>query len=256
MLVKLISAFLLPPLDLILLGMLGLALAGVRPKLGRNIAFASFLLLYLISTPFFSNHALSIFEGPYVPPAGQAEAIVVLGGGTYFDAPEYGGENTVGRVTLERLRYAARLYRMTLKPILVTGGAPLGNEDSEAAQMKEALVNDFHVPVKWAETASLNTEQNASKSAPILERNNVHSIYLVSQAWHMPRAVMMFRHEGFNVIPAPTGYTTSYRTTLLSFLPSADALLKSEILMHEVIGMAWFELKSKKHDGGNHEGTR
>ncbi len=244
MYIRLISACLLPPLDLILLGMTGLLLIGIRPKLGRDLALLSLLLLYLISTPVFSDWAMKKFEGPYVAPSGHADAIVVLGGGSYFDAPEYGGENTVNRATLERLRYAARLYRMTEKPILVAGGAPLGNEDSEASQMKEALVNDFHVPVKWTESSSKNTMENVSKSAIILEKNNIQAIYLVSQAWHMPRAELMFRHAGFTVIPAPTGFPTSYRTDLLSFLPSAEALLKSKILMHEIIGIAQFELKS------------
>ena len=52
----------------------------------------------------------------------SAQAIVVLGGGLYFDTPEYGGD-TVGGSTLERLRYAATIARKTNLPVLVTGGA-------------------------------------------------------------------------------------------------------------------------------------
>ncbi|HQT25064.1 MAG TPA: YdcF family protein [Burkholderiales bacterium] len=239
--VHLISAFLLPPLNLILLGAAGLLLLGSRPRLGKRLIALSFFLLYLASAPFFSSWAMEKFEGHYVAPADGADAIVVLGGGSYLNAPEYGG-NTVGLMTLERVRYAARLYRETGIPILVTGGAPLGNADSEAKQMKDVLVGDFHVPVEWTETASRNTEENASKSAIIL--GTKRRIYLVTSAWHMPRAEIIFRHAGFDVFPAPTGFTIPYRTNILSFLPSAGGLSRSALLIHEIIGVIWFELKS------------
>lgn len=240
----LIGACLLPPLNLILLGGLGLLLLRSRPRLGRRLIALSFLLLYVISTPFVSDWALKKFEGPYIPPSGNAGAIVVLGGGTYFHAPEYDGKNTVNRWVLERLRYAAHLYRKTEKPVLVTGGHPLGNPDSEASQMKAVLVDDFHIPVAWTEDDSNNTEENAAKSFAILERQNIRAVYLVTQAWHMPRAARLFRHAGFAVIPAPVGFATSYKTDLLSFVPSSGSLAQSEILLHELIGIAWFELKS------------
>ena len=65
----------------------------------------------------------------------------MLGGGTYYYAPEY-GDHTVGRYTLERVRYAAKMYRVTGKPMLAAGGAPLGNRSSEAMQMKAVLEED------------------------------------------------------------------------------------------------------------------
>ncbi|MBY0579439.1 MAG: YdcF family protein [Burkholderiales bacterium] len=245
-----ISACLLPPLNLILLGGVGVLFLKSRPKLGKRLVALSLVLLYIISTPFFSERAMRAFEGPYVDISDRnADAIVVLGAGSYFHAPEYEGANTVSPWALERLRYAAKLYRKTRKPILVTGGAPLGNADSEALQMKTVLVEDFHVPVTWTEEASIDTEGNASKSAVILKQHR--TIYLVTHAWHMPRASTLFRHAGFSVIPAPTGYATSNQTGLLSFLPAANALWKSEILMHEIIGLAWFELKYRLH--GNRE---
>jgi uncharacterized SAM-binding protein YcdF (DUF218 family) len=182
---------------------------------------------------------------PYVTDTKKplADAIVVLGGGTYFHAPEYGGD-TVGKETLERLRFAAKLQRETGKPILVTGGAPLGNITSEAAQMKQVLEHEFNVPVQWAEVASDNTLENAQLSRKLLKQAGISRIYLVTHAWHMPRAVLSFQASGFQVIPAPTGYTTRYQNDLLAFLPNATALRDSRIFMHELIGMFWYQLKS------------
>jgi len=157
---------------------------------------------------------------PIIQPA---DAIVVLGGGTYFNAPEYGGIDTVGDGSLLRLRYAARLQRETGKPILVTGGKPLGNASSEAQQMKAVLEKEFNVPVQWAEDASDNTLENARYSYQLLQKTGIKRIYLVTHAWHMPRSAMAFQAAGFEVIPAPTAFTTRFRTDLLSFVPDAKA---------------------------------
>ncbi|HCA26807.1 MAG TPA: hypothetical protein DEP05_04065 [Betaproteobacteria bacterium] len=239
---NLIAALLLPPLNLILLGGAGLLLLGKRPRLGKSMAWAALLLLYLLSTPWVANHLLMRMETPPVVLQPGVGAIVVLGGGRYLNAPEYGGD-TVSQATLVRLRYAARLYRLTHKPILVSGGKPDGGRQSEAALMAETLTQDFHVPVRWIEGDSNNTAENAADSARLLRRAGIDRIYLVTHAWHMPRAKMAFTHAGMRVVPAATGYTGTHPFSPLMLLPDAGALGNSAIAFHEVIGWAWYALK-------------
>ncbi len=243
---NLISAFLLPPLNLLLAALLGLLLARTYPRLGRTLLLSSLALLWLCSTPYFAGDALRLLEGSPKAVDAQAQpadAIVVLGGGTYFRAPEY-GVDTVGATTLVRLRYAAKLQRETGKPVLVTGGKPLGNDLSEAQQMKSVLEQEFNVPVRWVEDTSDNTLENARYSHQLLQQAGIKRIYLVTHAWHIPRAAMAFQAAGFEVVPAPTAYTTRYRTNLLSFLPHAEGLRNSRIFMHELIGLLWYRLQS------------
>jgi uncharacterized SAM-binding protein YcdF (DUF218 family) len=243
---NLVSAFLLPPLNLLLLAAAGLLLWHRRPLLARALLVTSFALLWLLSTPFAAETLMHAIEGePHAidTKVQQADAIVVLGGGTYFHAPEYGGD-TVGGSTLERLRFGARLHRETGKPLLVTGGSPLGNDDSEAAQMKRVLEQEFSVPVRWTEDSSDNTLENARLSRETLKSAGKERIYLVTHAWHMPRARAVFEKAGFKVVPAPTAWTTRYRTDLLTFVPNAYALRDSRIFMHELIGMVWYRIKS------------
>ncbi len=245
-LTNLISAFLLPPLNLLLLTALSLWLWKKRPLLARLLLTLSFALLWLFSTPYFAESMLRNLEGkPYALDTKhpQAEAIVVLGGGTYFHAAEYGGD-TVSKETLVRLRYAAKLYREMKIPVLVTGGKPLGNALSEAAQMKQVLENEFNVPVRWAEGESDNTLENARLSRDILKQAGINRIYLVSHAWHLPRAQRLFENTGLQVIPAPTAFTTRYQNDLLAFVPNARALLDSRQHLHEMIGMLWYRVKS------------
>jgi uncharacterized SAM-binding protein YcdF (DUF218 family) len=246
-LTNLFSAFLLPPLNLLLAALAGLLLGRSRPRLARALLVGSLTLLWLIATPYIAGGALHWLEGPIKAVDSKtqpADAIIVLGGGTYFNAPEYGGTDTVSDSSLVRLRYAARLQRETGKPILVTGGKPLGNATSEAQQMKSVLEREFNVPVQWTEDASDNTLESARYSYQLLQKSGIKRIYLVTHAWHMPRSIMAFQAAGFEVVPAPTVFSTHYQTSLLSFIPNAESLHDSRIFMHELIGLLWYRLKS------------
>ncbi len=241
-----IATLLLPPLSLLLLLAVGITLCYRGNKHGKHLVIASFLLLWTASTPFFAEGSLHLLESSTKAlPSTHAsvDAIVILGGGTYFRPPEYDGMDTISDASLPRLRYGARLHRLDGTPILVTGGNPLGNPLPEAQQMRTALQKDFHVPVRWIEDQSANTLENARLSFKILQPAGATRILLVTHAWHMARAALAFRHAGFEVIEAPVEFSTRYQTTLLAFLPRAEALRCSEIFAHEVIGLFWYRLK-------------
>ena len=238
------ARLLLPPGGLILLGLVGLAL--VRSHLKAGLAVASFALvsLLVLSTPIVSRNLLTTLEDPYTDPVKErnADAIVVLGGGMYPSAPEF-GTATVGAATLERLRYAAHLQRRTGKPILVTGGDPARYSTTEGEQMKTAL-KDFGASVKWVEGASANTFENARLSRKILKQSGIDSVFLVTHAWHMPRAKMAFQNAGLRVVPAPMAFRVSpSRFSMLDWVPSAEGLQDSWHFFHELAGIAWYRLK-------------
>jgi len=242
-LTNLVSAFLLPPLNLLVVAGIGLYLWHKRPRVARTLVSVSVVGVWLLSTPFVADSLLQSLEGAPVDLSRQsADAIVVLSGGQHFNASEYGG-NTISKETLERLRYAAMLHRRTGKPVLVSGGNPQGG-GAEAPLMKQVLEQEYYVPVRWVEDSSDNTLENARHSHDLLARDGMTRIFLVTQAWHMPRSVQVFERAGFEVVPAATAFTTRYKTDLLSFIPNASALLGSYRFMHEVVGMFWYRLKS------------
>lgn len=240
-----LAAFLLPPLSLFLLGAAGWILLRRRhATFGKILISLAVCLLWLLSTPLVSFQLISWLENQ-IPTNSHCkpQAIVVLSAGTYFSAPEYGGD-TIPDLGLERLRLAAHLHRRTNLPILVTGGHPDGGVHSEAELMQSVLEQDLHAPVKWVEEESVNTRENALFSRKLLQRQGIDSIYLVTQAWHMPRALDIFDRTGFCTIPAATGHLTRNRITVLSFLPSAKALAASHIALHEGIGIIWYSLSA------------
>lgn len=243
---NLIAAFLLPPLNLLLISLSGLLLWHKRPRVAGILLSSAFILLWLLSTPFLAEALLHSLEGsPLQSKEGSpsADAIVVLSGGTYFNAPEYAGD-TASPTSLQRVRYAARLYRDFKIPILLTGGTPLGNSVSEAELMKRVLEQEFNIPVQWLEEQSDNTLASARNSYRILQKSGIKRIYLITHAWHMPRSVQAFQAAGFEVVAAPTAFTTRYQNDLLAFIPSANALHDSQIYLHEMIGILWYRLKS------------
>ncbi len=245
-----ISAFMLPPLSIFLILFTGIGLFYRHPKSARLLCTGSAILLWLASTPYIAEGALHILESQTISlatPPQAGSAIIILGGGTYFFAPEYDHQDTVSPGTLVRLRYGAKLQRELQLPLLVSGGKPMGNSASEAMQMRVSLEQDFRVPVRWTEDNSDNTFENAHNSYLTLQKEGIRKIYLVTHAWHMARSAAAFRRAGFEVIEAPTAFTTRYKTDLLSFIPRADALRDSKIFAHEIIGLLWYQAKSSLH---------
>jgi uncharacterized SAM-binding protein YcdF (DUF218 family) len=173
------------------------------------------------------------------------QAIVVLGSIRYSDAPEYDGKDTASALGLERLRYAAYLQRKTGLPILVSGGSPYGEQTAQADFMKSILTDEFKANVKWVERSSRNTLENARFSQALLAEAKIHTVYLVTHAWHMRRALRAFEIAGIHAVPAPTGFDTVTRRDRegLAYLPSARGMYLTSIALREQLGILWYETK-------------
>jgi uncharacterized SAM-binding protein YcdF (DUF218 family) len=238
---------LLPPLNLLLLALAGMVVRRRQRRVGDIMIAAAVGLLLLLSTPLVSALALRTLETyPPLPPgpiAGDAQAIVLLGGDATPVLAEYGDE-TVGPMSLERVRYAADVQRRSGLPVLVSGGVLAAAKRPVGELMRDVLAKEFRVPVRWTETASRTTAENASLSAAILRREGVTKVLLVTHAWHMPRAVAAFERAGLVVLAAPTRATSAPEWRVRNFLPSADALQRSNYALHEWLGRAWYAARS------------
>jgi uncharacterized SAM-binding protein YcdF (DUF218 family) len=236
---------------------LGLAIAlsagaGLLLRRGRRAAFwllvSALLMLWTASTPRFADYLVSSLEWQYLPVAvenlSSADALVVLGGGIGSAEPprleiEMGG-------TVDRIRYAGRLFRAGKAPFVVaTGGSIpwLGAEEPESSAM-EVLLREWGVPPDAivTEAQSVNTRENALYTRPLLVDRRVSKVLLVTSALHMPRALATFRSAGIDAEPAPTDFEVVCRegTTVLDFLPDAEALAGTTKAIKEYIGLAYY----------------
>lgn len=245
---NLAAAALLPPLNGLLLAGLGILLWRNRPRMARFLVISGFLLVTALSLGVVARALLVPLEAkhPALPMAAidrlDAEAIVVLGAGVNRGSPEFSGDEISGSA-LERARYAALLARKSKKPLLLTGGAPDGGERSEAEVMRNSMARDFGVAVRWVESASDNTHENATRSAELLLPAGIKRIALVTHASHMPRAVAAFEAAGMSVLPAPMGYLSVGPLTPMDFVPRAGSLHASARALHEWIGQLWYRLR-------------
>ena len=219
----------------------------------RRVAAALLLgdvaLLYMLSLPATATALMSVLQ-PYPPlnpqdlNKAQAQAIVVLGAGRYGDAPEYGGD-TVSSFELIRLRYAVHLYRQSHLPLVLVGGATDSDKgrEPESLLMKKTAMNDFGVPVMWTEEHSRTTAENAENVAVLLRDHGIHRIFLVTHAWHMPRAMWAFKHSGIQTIPAPTGFIIEDKSHRgYRWLPNARAMYEVRLALHEIVGILWYRI--------------
>jgi uncharacterized SAM-binding protein YcdF (DUF218 family) len=239
---KLVAILVLPPAGPLLL--IGLGLMAHRL---RKLAWLGWGYALFASIPATVNWMALPLEP--AQPVAQAEvdrtqAIVILGGGILHHAPEFDG-TTVNHLTLERLRYGAKLAKRSGLPILVTGGAPDGHA-AEAPLMRDVLIHEFQVPVRWAESSSLDTRDNATYSAILLKAAGIERITLVTHAAHMARAKAAFESAGLAVLPAPTAWLSNPEIDYewYDFIPSPRSAYNGWYAIHEWLGRLAYDLSA------------
>ena len=226
----------------------------------RRLAALALLVLGLGSNRLVSMALQRSLERRHPPLDGpvEADAIVVLGGGTREGAPPRPSAE-VGEAG-DRVIYAARLYEAGAAPrVIVTGGeAPYANPGEGSG---DEVMGGF---VRWlgvdddaliVETESRNTYENAARTREILRDRGISRILLVTSATHMPRAYRIFRRfDELTVIPAPTDFQVTdsdwrYYTQLdlgvqlMNLLPQADAVLATSMTLKEYLGIAVYRLR-------------
>ena len=237
---------LVPPVSLVLLGLLGLAWRRRRPALGTALSAFSLWALLLLSLPATAYSLMTQLEPPPLPSPkaiAEAQAIVILAGGVSRGAVDWGGD-TIGVVTLQRVRYGAWLARHTRLPVLITGAAPDEGRPGEAAMMRDVLRDEFGVAVRWFDEQAKTTAGNAREAAALLHADGINKVALVTSAFHMPRAQRVFERAGLQVVAAPTGYFGYVGGSFewAHLVPSGDALRVSYLALREMAAGLMYRL--------------
>lgn len=254
-----LTALLLPPVPWLLLVVLGCRSLARGRRRGWWLVLPALAALWLGSTAVAAD-AFSRWAGMNPPPiardrlaalaqastgvnAAQARtAVVVLGGGRELYAPAY-GEADLSAESLARLRYGVWLSRATGAPIAFSGGTgwaqPEGPAEADiAARIAE---REFGRPLRWRETRSRDTRENARLTLPMLRADGVRQVLLVTHGWHMQRALRAFRDvaEGIVVEAAPMGLLDEAPRTLVDWLPSHAGHTRMRQTLREWIGLWW-----------------
>ena len=244
---KVLLYLVLPPSSILLLMAAGFFLIVKQKRMvGWGLIVFGFLLLYGLSTGPVINSLIVPLETSYPPLRDKtvhADAIMVLTGGV-SDLSRLGLEPEPSDISLERLVKGVMLYRVLRRPLIISGGSGslIHSEIPEADAMARAAVA-LGVPEQdiVIENKSRNTLESARAVRGLLTGKR---IILVTSAFHMKRSAALFKKQGFDVVPSPTGYLALHQpVSWYSFIPSAVGLSTSAVALSEYISFAWYSMK-------------
>jgi uncharacterized SAM-binding protein YcdF (DUF218 family) len=247
-----LTALALPPASLLILMLLGAWLIRRRPKLARRVVVLSAVSLWALSTNAFSVwlHGQVIPEYPLITPSDlqrkSVQAIVVLGGGVVTGLP--GDNQQLSKTSLERLRLGAQLARQSSLPLVFSGGSGWGAKEksvSEADVAQKVLGSSFGLDLKFKESSSRDTQENAVNTWSLLSKNKITIIALITSSTHMPRSRAEFMKAGFVVTESAVGQPTLGGEGILSLIPSASSLEVSQSVLRELLAKLVQQIRSK-----------
>ena len=109
--------------------------------------------------------------------------------------------------------------------------------------MDEIARTEFGVPLRWTETESRDTPENAVDTLRLLRPDGIRELVLVTQGQHMPRALREFRAAAaaqaasapVRISAAPMGQASPANTPVLDWFPSGEGALRMHAVLHEVL---------------------
>ena len=243
---KIAWAFLNPLVIGLLLAVAGIVFACLRRrKTCVGLLVSSVTWLWFWSMPLVSN-ALgasleSEFESVAVEQLPQADAIILLGGGMGAATNVYPYAEIYAAA--DRAWHSARIYKAGKAPLIVPSGS--GCDCTEVPFLVALGVPRAAIR---AEAESRNTEENAKFVAELLKDRDHPKALLVTSAWHMRRALLMYRRYAPNleIVPAACDYESTIGRSdpfrCGDLFPDYGALAVSCTVWKEVLGYWWYRI--------------
>lgn len=244
---KILPTFLLPIMLVIIVILIGL----IKNK--KKLIYIAIGVLYILSTPIFSNNFFKLVEGSghndYRKPISaidRADAIVVLSGMLEID--EVGDSTYIEWGDPDRFFGGIALFKAgKAQKLVFTGGKMPWDKakKTEGEVLKEYAVSNGIASEKICVTKVV--ENTADEAVAVKELISPSKrIILVTSAYHMYRAKRLFEKQGFIVIPYKVDYKLdrNKEVTILDFLPNTEYLKITEIGFREVVGRLFYLMKN------------
>ena len=242
-LLKQFISFFVEPFGMVLsLFVMGLYFLFVKKDIyAKAFLCLTFVMMFLFSYPPFANLLVQNLENEYpkYDYKTQVKYIHVLGSGHNGDKTQP-LSSKISSSGLKRDLEGVLIYKKTDDTKLIFTGYE-GYTDTPTAIMNAKIAKALGVDEK---DMLINPKPKDTKEEALFCKSVVGSepFVLVTSATHMPRAMRLFKSLGMNPIPAPTDFHKKEITTYLK-APSVYSFLKSQIAMHEYIGILWAMLR-------------
>lgn len=238
---KLLPAFVLP------IGIVTLLVLLAAWKKWRWASILAAVGLLGSSTGVVANALLRPLENVYparsIASVPEADAVLVLGG--IMSPGKEVGLVTEWSEAVERFEAGVEIVRRDKARVLLFTGDPRGSEGS--ALQREAVERGVPRERIAVIGAVGNTADEAEQLRRYAAQHGLKRVLLVTSAWHMPRAMRLFRGAGVAITAFPVDYRALPSRTLpyLDWIPNAGALGKTELALRECYGMAFYAVFGK-----------
>jgi uncharacterized SAM-binding protein YcdF (DUF218 family) len=189
---------------------------------------------------------------PYqeVASAPATDAIIVLSGMLEGSQTDQGIVSQWGGAT-DRYFAGVDLFQAEKAPLMIftQGGLPWSDLPLEGGLLARRAIASGVPEAQILLTGLVhNTEDEAREVSALMELAGLKTATLVTSSFHLPRAVMIFEHEGVDVIPYPTDFRAGAGLDWMSWIPSADAFGETSNGLREYIGRAYYWAKYRLAD--------
>ena len=249
--IKKILGMALDPLSLSILficaGLILLIAFKKKQRAGKFFTAAGLIILMLASFGITSGYLLLRLENTYPvfkPDKGNTRGvkwIVILGGGKN-SCPNVAVSGLLNQEAMQRLAEGIYLSReIPGARIILSGGLPVNGISASRAYAITAVKLGIDKSRIVIEERPRDTYEEAKKIRETLKKDR---FILVTSAYHMKRAVALFKKQGMHPIPAPAGHLI--RGCLLfkheNFLFTSDNLQNSSRAVHEMLGILYSKI--------------
>ena len=176
----------------------------------------------------------------------NANAVVVLGGMLNYTKTKSGG--TFEWSDPDRFFGGIELIKAKKARYLVFMGTKLpwnNNKKNEGEILKDFAFNFGVNKDSILVTDNVETTEAEANAVNFLFPSKETKILLVTSAFHIKRAKIIFEKKGFLVEEYPVDFhTNDSKITILDFIPSIGNLAQSEFVMREFLGIFIYFIKS------------
>ncbi len=226
-----------------------------RLRWEHALALAAFLILFILGAPLVADRLVGLLE-EQAPPfdlttSKRFDAIVVLGGGAASKGT-LRPTNELSPSSMQRTMCGADLYAKGFAPRIIFAGGDAGvfGEGPQEGVEMQRLALRLGIPEEATavEGRSRTTYENAVAAKQIL---GASSVLMVTSAYHVPRALRLFRKQGLDTTPYPCAYTTRDRIEagwdgdLFDLIPEVGSLHKSTLAINELVGTLIYRISGK-----------
>ncbi len=206
-------------------------------KLALTVAAVCFVISTLAPLKYSLYSGL---EESYSPVPNDYKFVVVLGGKIYpHDHQPVSSQITPS--LLSRLSHAIALVKKKPDATLVLTGN--GAESKTEAEVMEAFALEMGVEKNkiFVEKKSMNTQDHPLYLKSLLQGKK---FVIVTSAYHMKRAVGLFRAQGLEGYPSPTDYQNKHPLGASSFVMRGENLAALDRVVTEFYSTVFQKMKS------------